>query len=132
LSTAASKRIHRRLAVGEQCAEQGEEAVAQELVDDAAVAVDDCNHLGEEVVEQRHGLLGRARPRHRGEAADVEEHREQHGKDDRLCPHALLFAAQDLASQRLRVAVSCALRHRGQASQRMALRRGHGKKPRCK
>jgi hypothetical protein len=77
-------------------------------------------------------LLGRARPRHCGEAADVEEHREQHGKDDRLCPHALLFAAQDLASRRLRVAVSRTLRHRGQASQRMALRRGHGKKPRCK
>ena len=54
-------------------AEQRQEAVAQELVDEAVVAVDDLDHLGKEVVQQRHRLVGRARARHGGEAADVEE-----------------------------------------------------------
>ena len=57
----------------ERRAEQGEEAVAQELVDDAVVAIDDLDHVGKEVVQQGHRLVGRAHARHGGEAADVEE-----------------------------------------------------------
>ncbi len=50
-----------------------QKAVAQELVDDAVAAIDDVDHLGEEVVQQRHGLIGRPLARHRREAPDVEE-----------------------------------------------------------
>ena len=67
------ERVSCGLGVFERRAKQGQKAVAQELVDDAVVAIDDVDHLGKEVVEQRHRLVGRPLAGHGGEAADIEE-----------------------------------------------------------
>ena len=55
-------------------AENGEQAVAQELVHDAVVPIDDLDQDLENGVEASDNLGRRARARGRGEAADVDEH----------------------------------------------------------
>src|SRR5262245_21516924 len=55
-------------------AEDGHEAVAEKLVDEAAMAIHRLDHEGECVVEKRHHVLRRPAAGVGGEVADVEEH----------------------------------------------------------
>ena len=57
--------------------EDGEQAVAQELVDPAAVGVDGGAGRGEELVQDEDHVVGEAALRELGEVAQVEEHHGQ-------------------------------------------------------
>ncbi len=58
----------------ERRAEQRQKAVAEELVDDAAVTIEYFDQHGECAIEPLDHLLRRPRPRARGEAAEIDEH----------------------------------------------------------
>ena len=77
-------------------AEHGQRRVALELVDPAAVVLDDLDDDAEELVEQRDDLLRRALGGHRGRADEVDE---QHGDLELLAAEldpALLRGAGDV------------------------------------
>ncbi len=64
----------RRVRRFQRRAEQRQESVAQKLVHDAAVAVEDVDQHGKGAVEPVHHFLRRARARAGGEAAEIDEH----------------------------------------------------------
>ena len=55
-------------------AEDGEQAIAQELVDPAAVSCGSPRRRGEELVQNENDVVGQAALRELGEVAQVEEH----------------------------------------------------------
>ena len=64
-----------RVVAGDGRAEHAQRGVALELVDEAALGLDDVDHDAEELVEKAHDLGRRHRERHGGRAGEVDEER---------------------------------------------------------